>query len=80
MDLVIGILFMVLVVGGFLATVLPPIFRKFCQYFVAPFLTPKGVVRFGNYYDTEAFRSLQREGYGVEPRWASNAVRSIETK
>lgn len=78
MDAAIAVLSVVAMVALFLATVLPPIFRTFCQYFVAPFLTPRGHVRFGSYYDTEAFRSLRREGYGVAPLWASDAVRSIE--
>jgi len=66
-----------LLIVGIIAAI-PPAFRGMCQYFIAPFFTPKGHVHFGDYLDTEAYSSLQREGYGVEPLWASDAVRSIE--
>jgi hypothetical protein len=66
-----------LLILGIIAAI-PPAFRGVCQYFIAPFFTPRGHVLFGDYHETEAFRSLQRDGYDVEPLWASDAVGSIE--
>lgn len=66
-----------LLIAGIIAAI-PPTFRALCRFCIAPFITPAGHARFGQYRDTEAFRSLERDHYSVTPDWSSDAVRSIE--
>ena len=56
------------------------LFNTLCRVLVAPFVTPRAHTAYGDYRKSEAYRSLSNEGYGIDPKFASNAVAAIETK
>jgi hypothetical protein len=76
-------IYLVLMIGCWLIKVMPMLFnflfRCFCRYCLAGFFTPPGHRRYGDFYETVAYRDLTAEGYGVEPRFAMDAVVSIRT-
>lgn len=52
----------------------------YCQYIIGPLCTPRGHRTFGSYKETEAYQSLERESYSIQPMWRSDAVSRIEKK
>lgn len=64
---------------GLLMKITPIVFNCFCRYCLAGFFTPRGHRRYGDFKETVAYRDLVAEGYGVEPKFAMDAVASIRT-
>jgi hypothetical protein len=75
--------YLVVVIGrwliGWLIKVMPLLFNSFCRYCLAGFFTPPGHRRYGDFDETGAYRDLLAEGYGVQPKFAMDAVASIRT-
>lgn len=53
-------------------------FRNFCRIGVAPLVTPSGHLKYGDYTDSEGYRSLTSEGFGVESLWSSDSVAKLK--
>ncbi len=65
---------------GTLPTVTRFLFRIFCRYGVAAFVTPASHSRYGDCEKTEGYDSLVRGGFGIESWWASNSVAKMKKK
>jgi hypothetical protein len=61
-----------------LVKALPIVFRIFCRNCIAAFVTPTGHRKYGEYEESESYSSLVKEGFGVQPRWASDSVAKIK--